>query len=149
MSSQWKYGGLLLNISVLGTLRACDWCKYVITGFMMVMLYEMAAGLGNRFVQQSGGSSLQMRCLWKSVLSLPDQIDFYFLFFNDSVGSVVQGMWDKKEYLAAQGQPYMLACKSCCPKLSWEQQSSESLWTWKDKYIWYFAYLSKIVSAVL
>lgn len=45
---------------------------------------------------------------------------------------------------AAQGQHYMLACKSCCPKLSWEQQSSESSWFEKDKCIWYLACLNSI-----
>lgn len=34
------------------------WLKYVITGLMMVMLYEMAAGQGNRFVKWSVGGTM-------------------------------------------------------------------------------------------
>lgn len=35
---------------------------------------------------------------------------------------------ESKRYLAAQGHTYMLACKSRCPRLSRERQSSESSW---------------------
>lgn len=39
-----------------------------------------------------------------------------------------RGWVSQREYLAAQGQSYMLACKSCRPRLSPERQSSESWW---------------------
>lgn len=43
----------------------------------------------------------------------------------------------------------MLACKSCCPKLSWEQQPSESWWFWKDKIYLIFCLLKLNLTAVL
>lgn len=43
----------------------------------------------------------------------------------------------------------MTACKSCCPKLSWEQQSSESLWFWKDNCYLIFCLLTSYLTAVL
>lgn len=37
-----------------------------------------------------------------------------------------------KKKISTQGQTYMLVCKPCCPELSWEQPSSESLRFWKE-----------------
>ncbi len=147
---QRKYDDSLQHVSALDSPGL--WCKYIITGLMIVMLHEMAAGQGNRFVKWSvGGTMLFVAAIRCFIAQLN-----WLIFFNNSDGSVVQAgcFWQAcrlrwREYLAAQGQPYMLACKSCWPKLSWEQQSSESLWFWKDKCICYFAYLKLNLTAVL